>query len=219
MSNIFKLNKYFYKFIFIALFLVFTAPGFALATPADDAKAVLKEHIDHVMSLLMEPAFTDPTQRDNQIKKIDTVILEIFDFQEFSSRTIGKKWFSFSEQQKKDFIDAFASLLRSTYIEKMDKYDGESVNYTGSRTSKDGNKVEIKTTINAKGKEIPVSYQMLKKGDWIVYDVRIEGMSLVENYRSQFEEIFKSGGTPDDLIVRVKKLAEDLRSQNRTINK
>ena len=219
MSNISKLNTYFYKVALIFLLFIFTAPNLALAAPADDAKEALKEHIDHVMALLMEPAFTDPAQRDNQIKKIDDVILEIFDFQEFSSRTIGKRWLSFSEQQQKDFIDAFASLLRSTYIEKMDKYDGESVNYIGSRTSKDGSKVEIKTTINSKSKEIPVSYQMLEKGGWIVYDVRIEGMSLVENYRSQFEEIFNSGGTPDDLIVRVKKLAEDLRKQNRTINK
>ena len=219
MSNIAKINTWFYKILFITILFAFTGPNLAMANPADDAKRALKEHIDQVMVLLMEPAFTDPAQRDNQISKIDDVILEIFDFQEFSSRTIGKKWLSFNEQQKKDFIDAFASLLRSTYIEKMDRYDGESVNYTGSRTSKDGSKVEIQTTINAKGKEIPVSYQMLKKDDWIVYDVRIEGMSLVENYRSQFEEIFKSGGTPDDLIVRVNKLAEDLRSQNRTINK
>ena len=212
-------NTWFYKIIFVALLFVFANPAFALATPAEDAREVLKERIDRVIALLMEPAFTDPAQRDNQISKVDDVILEIFDFQEFSSRTIGKKWLTFSEQQKKDFIDAFASLLRSTYIEKMDKYDGENVNYTGSRTSKDGSKVEIQTTIDSRGKQIPVSYQMLKKADWIVYDVRIEGMSLVENYRSQFDEIFKSGGTADDLIAKVKKLAEDLRNQNRTINK
>lgn len=212
-------NTWFYKIIFVALLFVFANPAFALATPAEDAREVLKERIDRVIALLMEPAFTNPAQRDNQINKVDDVILEIFDFQEFSSRTIGKKWFTFSEQQKKDFIDAFASLLRSTYIEKMDKYDGENVNYTGSRTSKDGSKVEIQTTIDSRGKQIPVSYQMFKKADWIVYDVRIEGMSLVENYRSQFDEIFKSGGTADDLIAKVKKLAEDLRNQNRTINK
>ena len=219
MSNLAKIYTWFYKIVFVALFLTISGPSVALATPAEEARDVLKSRIDRVISLLMEPAFTNNATRDGQIDKINDVILEIFNFEEFSSRTIGKKWLAFTAQQKKDFIDAFASLLRSTYIEKLDKYDGESVNYTGSRTSKDGSKVEIQTTIASRGKQIPVAYQMLNKNTWVVYDVRIEGMSLVENYRSQFAEIFNSGGTADDLIARVQKLAEDLRNQNRTIQK
>ena len=113
-------------------------------------------------------------------------------------------------------MGAFDNLLVATYLEKMDSYSGQSVKYTGSRTSQDGSKVEMQTAVISEGREIPVSYQMiLKSKGWVVYDVRIEGMSLVENYRSQFSEIFKSGGSVEDLIARVRKLAADTQAKNR----
>ena len=102
----------------------------------------------------------------------------------------------------------------------MDTYDGQSVSYTGTRTSKDNTKVEIQTNVNSANKAIPVFYQMIAKNNtWVVYDVRIEGMSLVENYRSQFSEIFKSGGNIEDLIVRVRTLAKEMQSKNRSQQK
>ena len=202
----------------LALAFFLLIPNFSYATPADDAREALKVHIDEVMNFLKDPAFSEPATREEIINKINDEILQIFDFTEFASRTVGKKWLEFSEQQKENFIDAFAELLRATYIEKLDKYDGQSVSYTGGRTSKDGTKVEIQTSIYSEGKDIPVFYQMLKKDEWIVYDVRIEGMSLVENYRSQFAEIFQHGSTIDELIAQVRKLAENMRKENRKVS-
>ena len=198
--------------------LIAAAPQPGQAAPADDARNALEICINRVIELLKEPAFTNPTLRDGQISKINAEVLKIFDFEEFSARTIGKRWQAFNAEQKQNFMNAFDSLLMATYLEKMDSYDGQSVSYTGTRTSQDGTRVEVQTNINADGKEIPVFYQMILKDSWVVYDVRIEGMSLVENYRSQFAEVFKSGGTIEDLIARVEKLAVDMQTQNRNIS-
>lgn len=213
-------KKYISRTVLCFLFAGFMAavPSTGKTAPSDDATAVLKATIDQVIELLKEPAFTDPAQRSSQIDKINAEVLNIFDFEEFSARTIGKRWATFNEQQKNDFMSAFDSLLMATYLEKMDKYDGQSVSYTGTRTSQDNNRVEVQTNVDSEGKEIPVFYQMLSKNNtWVVYDVRIEGMSLVENYRSQFAEIFKSGGTIEDLIERVRKLAADMQAQNQNV--
>lgn len=211
-------NIYRIAFGFLFAGLLAFAPATGKAAPAEEATAVLETTINRVIELLKEPAFTNPAQRSGQIDKINAEVLKIFDFEEFSARTIGKRWTTFSDQQKNDFMSAFDSLLMATYLEKMDTYDGQSVSYTGTRTSQDNKRVEVQTNINTEGKEIPVFYQMLAKNNtWVVYDVRIEGMSLVENYRSQFAEIFKSGGTIEDLIERVRKLASDMQAQNQNI--
>lgn len=214
------LRKYISRFVFIFLCLGFFAatPIIGKAAPAEEAQAALASCINRVIDLLKEPAFINPALRSSQIDKINAEILKIFDFEEFSARTIGKRWATFTDQEKKDFIHAFNSLLMATYLEKMDTYDGQSVSYTGTRTSQDNKRVEVQTNVNTEGKEIPVFYQMLNKNDtWVVYDVRIEGLSLVENYRSQFSEIFKSGGTVQELTVRVRKLASDMQASNQSI--
>lgn len=220
-----KLSSLVTGIVFTLLLLGFAkgALASAPASSAAEAKEILSLHIDRVIDLLKSPEFTAPATRNNQIEKINAEILDVFDFEEFSARTIGKKWLGFTPEQQKEFINAFSDLLSATYLEKMDKYDGQKVNYTGSRTSSDGKKVEIQTTVDSSGKEIPVFYQMLNKqlhnNPWVVYDVKIEGMSLVENYRSQFSDIFKQGGNADQLIARVHELAANLRRQNEKITK
>ena len=112
----------------LALFL--TAPA-AQADPAADARTSLKGAIDQVLELIKDPAFSNPATRESQIEKIDSKIREIFDFSEFSSRTVGKNWKNFTDTQKTQFIDAFAQLLRATYIDKIEGYNGEEVKYLG----------------------------------------------------------------------------------------
>ena len=213
------LKKYMLNLVVLcSSLLVFTAICLtpAQAAPGDDARSTLEKRINKVIDLMKDPAFTAPDKRTAQIEKINGEILTIFDFEEFSARTIGKRWQAFTSSQKQDFMAAFDKLLTATYLEKMDAYNGESVSYTGTRTSQNGSRVEVQTLIHSGGKDIPVFYQMiLKNNAWVVYDVRIEGMSLVENYRSQFSEIFKSGGSIDDLIARVRKLADEMQAKNR----
>ena len=200
----------------IGLALFLTTPS-AQADPAADARASLKGAIDQVLDLIKAPAFSDPATRESQIEAIDSKIREIFDFSEFSSRTVGKNWKNFTDAQKTQFIDAFAQLLRATYIDKIEGYNGEEVKYLGETVGTKGDKVEVDTSIALKTQEAPikVSYRMLDKGRWVVYDVVIEGVSLVQNYRTQFNELLQKGDA-DALIAKVNSRAQELREQNKT---
>ena len=214
-----RLGKTFFCALALGLALFLTAPS-AQADPAADARSSLKGTIDQVLELIKDPAFSNSATRENQIEAIDSKIREVFDFSEFSSRTVGKNWKNFTDAQKTQFIDAFAQLLRATYIDKIEGYNGEEVKYLGETVGTKGDKVEVDTSISLKTQDAPikVSYRMLEKGRWVVYDVVIEGVSLVQNYRTQFNELLQKGD-PDALIAKVKTRAQELREQNKTPEK
>lgn len=210
-----KAKKTVWGAMLLGLAVCLSAPA-ALADPAADARAALKGTIDQVLTLIKDPAFSNQATRESQIEKIDDTIRQIFDFSEFSSRTVGRNWKDFSDTQKNQFIEAFAQLLRATYIDKIDGYNGEEVKYLGETVGTKGDKVEVNTSIALKTQEAPikVAYRMLNKGGWVVYDVIIEGVSLVQNYRTQFNELLQKGDA-EALIAKVKARAQELREQNK----
>ena len=224
------MNATFYKFnalvkqtrkaflcaLLLGLSLCFNASA-AQADPAADARAALKGTIDQVLNLIKDPTFSNQATRESQIEKIDDTIRQIFDFSEFSSRTVGRNWKDFSDTQKNKFIDAFAQLLRATYIDKIEGYNGEEVKYLGETVGTKGDKVEVNTSISLKTQDAPikVSYRMLNKSRWVVYDVIIEGVSLVQNYRTQFNELLQKNDA-DALIAKVESRAQELHEQNKT---
>ena len=211
-----RTGRAFFRATLLALGLCLSAPA-AQADPAADARTALKGTIDQVLNLIKDPAFSNQATRESQIEKIDSTIRQIFDFSEFSSRTVGRNWNNFTDTQKNEFIDAFAQLLRATYIDKVEGYSGEEVKYLGETVGTKGDKVEVNTNISVKTQEAPikVSYRMLNKGRWVVYDVIIEGVSLVQNYRTQFNELLQKGDA-EALIAKVKTRAQELREQNKT---
>lgn len=115
---------------------------------------------------------------------------------------------------EKSFSNAFADLLLTTYLNKVDGYNGEQVAYTGEIANAAKTRVEVRTEITMKdGTRVPVAYRMMAKDNsWRVYDIIVENLSLVKNYRTQFQDILTSG-TPDELIARVKAKAEEVRKQ------
>ena len=209
-------RRIFFCAALLGLSLCLGAPA-AQADPAADARSALKGTIDQVLNLIKDPAFSNQATREGQIEKIDDTIRQIFDFSEFSSRTVGRNWKNFTDTQKNEFIDAFAQLLRATYIDKIEGYNGEEVKYLGETVGTKGDKVEVNTNISLKTQDAPikVSYRMLDKGRWVVYDVIIEGVSLVQNYRTQFNELLQKNDA-DALIAKVKSRAQELREQNKT---
>ena len=158
----------------------------------------------------MNPATRRPIRQ-----QIEDEVLHIFDFGEFSSRTVGPRWRTFTPAQKKAFSDAFADLLISTYVNKIDGYNGEQVLYTGEVASEKGDRVEVRSVITMKdGKKVPVAYRMLpKNGKWMVYDVLIENISLVKNYRTQFQDILNTD-SPENLIARIKAKAVEVQQEH-----
>ena len=132
---------------------------------------------------------------------------------------MGRNWPTFSNAQKERFDKAFANLLLITYLDKVQGYNGEKINYAGEILSSKGDRAEIQTIVTlSDGKPVPVSYRMLlKNGKWVVYDVLIENVSLIKNYRSQFQDVLNRG-TPDQLIEKVEARARELQAQSTIVN-
>lgn len=194
-----------------ALVLVLTL-AFAQGAQASPSRDVLQGTIDHCLKLLADPSFANPATSGQVRAQIETEVRKVFDFEEFSARTAGQRWRSFTPDQRHRFAEAFAKLLLNTYLGQLKGYNGEQVVYTGERSSSSG-KVEQETQISLKdGRTIPVNYRMMpKNGTWVVYDVLVEGVSLVKNYRTQFQDILQTA-SPDDLIARIEAKANEPRT-------
>lgn len=200
--------------IVASIFLAASLVSSAFASPAQDARQALSTAVNRIMDDIKNPDFVNPATRGPLRNRIEDEVYHIFDFSEFSSRTVGPRWKDFSPEEKKRFSDAFANLLFNTYLNKVTGYNGENVDYNGETVSPNGKLVEVKTTITLKdGKRTPVNYRMsFKDGSWRVFDVIIENISLVKNYRTQFQDILKKA-SPDQLIARVNEKAKEVMSQ------
>lgn len=194
-----------------ALLLAATSPA---AAAAPGPRQTLETAITRVLDNIKNPDWVNPATRGPLRRQIEDEVYHVFDFGEFSSRTVGPRWRSFSPEQKKRFSDAFAELLLNTYLNKVTGYNGEQVAYVGETAAPDGKRVEVQTVITMKdGKKTPVNYRMLPKdGSWRVYDVIIENISLVKNYRTQFQGILNTA-TPDQLTAKVLEKANEVREQ------
>jgi phospholipid transport system substrate-binding protein len=127
----------------------------------------------------------------------------VFDFTEMARRALGRHWQELNEGQQREFVELFANLLERAYVSKIEKYNGEKIAYIGE--SIEGDMATVKTQILTKqDTQVPIDYRLLHKGDrWLVYDVLLEGVSLVLNYRTQFDHILQTSSY-DELIRRLK---------------
>jgi phospholipid transport system substrate-binding protein len=184
----------------LAIFLA-TAPAFA-GVPTEQ----LKTSVDQVLKVLEDPALkADPAKRRAAIREAAS---RTFDFGEAAKRSLGRHWQNLSEADRQEFTGLFTDLLERGYIARIEEYSGEKIQYTGDTA--DGDAATVKTRFTSKkGTDIPVDYRMLKKGDrWLVYDVSIEGLSLIANYRGQFNKIIETSSF-QDLVKRMKARTEE----------
>jgi phospholipid transport system substrate-binding protein len=171
---------------------------------------VLRGPIEQVVALLRDPQYKEPARREAQREKIWVLIREVFDFTEISMRALAQNWRAFTPQERKEFVDVFTDHLGNTYIEKIQgEYHDERVEFTGEQMLSD-TKALVKTQIQRQGVEIPIDYSMRLRNDlWRVYDINVEGVSLVGNFRSQFASFFaKTANTPTQLIDKLKKKSD-----------
>ena len=198
--------------LLLPLFCLMFMQGQAGAA-ASPARTVLEQTINQVLAELQKPELKNSATRDTVLQRVEGIIRGLFSFQELSMRTVGPEWKNFSPDQKSRFSAAFETLLRETYLEKLDGYNGEQVTYSGE-LDLGKNRVEIQTSVNIRNKPVPVSYRMIQKGNWVVYDVVIEGVSMVANYRSQFQSVLARDGA-EKLIELVRVKADEARKLNR----
>ena len=162
----------------------------------------LEEAIDSVISILEDPAYKDKPELQHKI--LWNVIREIFDFNIMSRRTLANNWKSFSPQEQKEFSEVFGIFLGDMYLNKIQTgFSGEKVNYLGQEMVS-SKKANVMTKLIRKNVETPIYYGMfIRDGEWKIYDVKIEGVSLMKNYRAQFGELLIKE-TPRKLIERLK---------------
>jgi phospholipid transport system substrate-binding protein len=187
----------------VALFatvLVWLTGAPAGAGPATDQ---VRGSIDRVLQILADPELKKEARTADRRSAIRSVAGEIFDFTEISQRSLARHWAVRTPAEKQEFVRLFGDLLEYSYITKIEMYSGEKIQYTGE--APDGDQAVVKTRIVTKqGVEIPVDYRMFVKDNrWRAYDVNIEGVSLVANYRTQFNTVITRGGYPD-LVAKLK---------------
>ena len=172
-----------------AALLVVWEPAEGIAGPATDQ---VKGTVDQVLKILADPALKGEKKLRERRAKIRQVVLQRFGFTEMSKRSLGRYWSERTPEERTEFVRLYTDLLERAYIDRVDGYTGEQVVYLGELV--DGDYSEVKSKIVTKrNQEIPILYRLQKtNANWEVYDVIVEGVSLVNNYRTQFSKIIRT---------------------------
>ena len=175
---------------------------------AGGAKDTVKGQIDKMLAKMQTPEFK-ALDKDAKINEIRTIINEVFDWQELSRRTLGREWKKFSPDQQKEFVTLFEELLKGIYADRILAYTQEKIEF-GKETELKKGRVEVESyIITTDNKKVPLFYRMTdKNGQWRVYDVVIEGISMVKNYRGQFRQIL-STKKPEDLLQTLREKTKE----------
>jgi len=180
--------------LILAILIVIPFQAYA-ATPKETVEAGVNE----VIKALGDPAFK-AKPKDEQISIVGAEIDSIFDFKELSRRTLGKQWKKMSAEQRTEFVQLFRELLQGVYADRLLAYSDQKVIFDKEIMLKKG-RAEVQSYLQTSdGKKIPLFYRLTdKSGSWKVYDVIIEGVSMVKNYRTQFRQII-SKDSPEKLL-------------------
>ena len=189
--------------------LVLTASAFiasvAYANPTED----VKKTVDEVVRIV-----ADKEMKKNDVKRrqaLKKAISVIFDYSEMAKRSLGKHWNTRTAAEKKQFAELFATLLENSYAGKIESYNNEKIVYIKEILEEDHAEIKSKV-ITAARDEFTLDYRMFKhEGKWMVYDVVIEGVSLISNYRSQFNKIITANGY-DKLVKKLQSKNDELKA-------
>jgi len=164
-----------------------------MVTPAawgSSAMDQLRSTVDEVISILSNPSLKRPGQEKRRLQMVKQAINQRFDYSEMAKRSLSRYWKPLSPSQREQFVELFSQLLERSYSGKLEAYSNEKVIYQSERL--DGDYAEIRTIVARPNDRIPMNYRMINKGGkWWVYDIVIEGVSLVSNYRNQFGRIIR----------------------------
>ena len=160
--------------------------------------------VNRVLDVLRDSKLKSPAAKEKKKEKLRVIYKDMFDEIEFSKRTLTRNWNKFNPAERVEFVKLFEQVLEKSYIDKILDYSNEKVNFYKESMLSD-NQAEIQTKIVTSSKEIPIFYRMvLKDGKWKVYDVVVENVSLVQNYRTQFNDILTKN-TPEQLLEILRK--------------
>ncbi|MEJ2393794.1 MAG: ABC transporter substrate-binding protein [Candidatus Thiodiazotropha sp.] len=177
----------------------------ATATPSER----VKETVDKVLEVLQKPGL-DAQQRRDQVREI---VRQRFDYESMSQVILGKNWRTATQVQRDQFTTLFRELLEQTYFSAMDSYNDQKVRM--GRERQKGKLAEVQTYIASASKEVPVNYRLRLRGDeWYAYDVTVDGVSLVSNYRTSFNNLVREKGM-DGLLSELAEKVATLKTKNK----
>ena len=196
-----------------ALLLVGHGPDRAWAgAPTDQLKA----QIERTVKILDDPELKKPGKQRDRRAAVRQVANDIFDFSETAKRSLARHWAARSQAEREEFVQLFGDLLERSYISKIELYGGEKIKFVGETIEPDGAIVRTRL-VTRQDTEIPIDYRMHARGDkWLVYDVLIEGVSLISNYRTQFNKIITTSSY-QELVKKMKSKQEEfIQEEKRT---
>jgi len=185
-------NRWYLKFFAVIILAIAVPIMFrgisSAATAAADPVVFVKDAVDEIISILQDEKLAVPARRAERKKRVVTIVEKKFDFRDMSMRALAKHWQERTPEEQDRFVLLFKTLLENTYIAKIETYSGEKVVF--KKTAFQGNKAIVYSDLVRKNVETPVNYKLKNNDDrWMVYDVEVEGVSLVNNYRTQFASI------------------------------
>jgi len=197
--------------LFVSTFFIVSSPFNSQAAPAPDPTEQFKPYVDKIVSILTDPELQTEEKCISRRNKVMEVAGERFDFEEMSKRVLGRTWRKLSVDDRKYFVSLFTRLLEHAYIGKIEDYSKQTVVFKDQRVKDD--RAQVNTEIVDKDVTVAVSYIMMLKGDiWMVYDIVVEGVSLVRNYMDQFKEILRKEGYPK-LLKQVEEKVTELEEE------
>jgi len=187
------------KSLFLSIICVLLICNTATADGTAEAEKLIKEKLGAVITVLQNNSL----DKKNKNAKVLDIVTPAFDFSLMAKLTLGKTyWPAFTGEQKKEFTDLFIEKLKKSYLEKLNLYTNERIAYKAPIQAK--SKVHVPTELISKDNVITMLYKLYKsKNGWRIYDIEIQGVSIISTYRSQFDQVLSSG-TPDDLLKKLK---------------
>lgn len=165
-------------------------------------------NVNKVLGVLRDPMLKSESAKETKKQKLRSIYKGMFNEIEFSRRTLARNWDKLNAAQQKEFIELFEQVLEKTYIDKILSYTNEKIDFY-KENIKSENLAEVQTKVITSSKEIPIFYRLIQKdGEWRVYDVVVENVSLVQNYRTQFNDILAKN-TPEKLLEILRKKVKE----------
>ncbi len=187
----------------ILIFLLLSLPAQA-GVPLDTVQA----NVNKVLDVLRDPALKAESAKTVKKEKLRLIYDRMFDDVELSRRTLARNWNTLNTPQRQEFVQLFQQVLEKAYVDKILSYTNEKIVFDKESMLSE-NQSEVPTRIVTSSKTIPISYRMIMKdGVWKVYDVVIENVSLVQNYRTQFNDILAKN-TPEQLLEILRKKVKE----------
>lgn len=189
--------------VYLAVFGVLLCSAVAVPSHAGAPSDQMRSVIEKVLAVLKDPNLKSGAKKNERLEQLRQVIYPKFDFAEMAKRSLGAQWQRRSPEEQREFVKLFTELIENAYFDNIESYDGEKVAITGEKQDQDFAEVNSKIATK-KGEEIAITYKLQQAGsDWKVYDVVIENISLVNNYRAQFNRVIAQSSFAD-LLQRMK---------------